>query len=300
MTTAVTGATGQLGRLVVDKLKSKSPADDIGALARSPAKSADLGVNVREADYLKPETLASALNEVDTLLLISASEIGGRTAQHRNVIEAAKKAGVKRIIYTSLLHADTSPLDLATEHRQTEAELKASGIPFTILRNGWYMENYTGLIGAALGRGAFIGSAGDGKISFAPRADYAEAAVTVLTSGAMAARPTSSPATPPTRSPSWRRRFRQTGRTSPYKNLTEAEYAVALTGFGLAGALARAIAKWDVGASKGALFDDGRQLSTLIGRPTTPLAVAVADALTVLNWVPHLTESLGITTPYPP
>ena len=154
MTIAITGATGQLGRLVVAKLKGKVPAVDIVALARGPARPADLGVTCAKPTTLKPETLASALTGVDTLLLISSSEIGGRTAQHRNVIEAAKKAGVKRIVYTSLLHADTSPLDLATEHRQTEAELKASGIPFTILRNGWYTENYTGLIGGALGRGA--------------------------------------------------------------------------------------------------------------------------------------------------
>jgi NAD(P)H dehydrogenase (quinone) len=160
MTITITGATGQLGRLVVAQLKGKVPVVDIVALARSPAKAADLGVTVREADYAKPETLASALAGVDRLLLISSSESGPRAAQHRNVIEIAKKAGVKRIVYTSLLHTDTSPLDLATEHRQTEAELKASGIPFTILRNGWYTENYTGSIGGALAGGAFIGSAG--------------------------------------------------------------------------------------------------------------------------------------------
>jgi NAD(P)H dehydrogenase (quinone) len=126
MTIAITGATGQLGRLVVNTLKGKAPATDIVALVRSPAKAADLGVAAREADYAKPETLDRALAGIDTLLLISSSEIGQRATQHRNVIDAAKKAGVKRIVYTSLLHADTSPLSLADEHRATEADLKAS------------------------------------------------------------------------------------------------------------------------------------------------------------------------------
>ncbi len=134
MTIAITGATGQLGRLAIEKLKAGVPAAGIVALARSPAKAAGLGVAVREADYARPETLASALSGVDTLLLISSSEIGRRVVQHRNAVGAAKEAGVGRIAYTSLLHADTSPLDLAEEHRATEAELRASGIPHTILR----------------------------------------------------------------------------------------------------------------------------------------------------------------------
>jgi NAD(P)H dehydrogenase (quinone) len=145
---AITGATGQLGRLVIEKLKGRVPASDIVALARSTAKAADLSVAARHADYDKPETLERALAGVNTLLLISSSEVGKRGTQHHNVIEAAKKAGVKRIVYTSLLHADTSPLNLAGEHLATETELKASGIPFTILRNGWYTENYTGSIPA--------------------------------------------------------------------------------------------------------------------------------------------------------
>jgi NAD(P)H dehydrogenase (quinone) len=280
MTIAVTAATGQLGRLVIAKLKAKTPAKEIVALARNPAKAADLGVAVREADYSKPETLAKALAGVDTLLLISSSEIGQRAAQHRNVIEAAKKAGVKRIVYTSLLRADSTPLSLGAEHKATEADLRASGVPFTILRNGWYTENYTGSVGGALAGGAFIGASGEGKISAAARADYADAAVAALTSEGHAGR---------TYELAGDEAFtlkdlaaeisRQSGKTIPYKNLPESDYAAALSGHGLPPGIAKAIAGWGVDASKGALFDDSHALSKLIGRPTTPLSASVGDAL---------------------
>jgi len=280
MTIAITGATGQLGRLVVNNLKAKMAAVDIIAIVRSPAKAADLGVTAREADYTRPATLDQSLASIDTLLLISSSEVGQRAAQHHNVIEAAKRAGVKRIVYTSLLHADTSPLSLADEHRATEAELKASGIPFTILRNGWYTENYTGSIPGAFAGGAIIGSAGAGKISSAPRADYAEAAVAVLTSGGHGGKVYELAGDEAyTLSDLAAEISQQTGKTIPYKNMSEAEYAAALTNFGVPESLAQAIAGWDTGASAGALFDNSRQLSALIGRPTTPLSVVIADAL---------------------
>jgi NAD(P)H dehydrogenase (quinone) len=279
-TIAITGATGQLGRLVVDQLKTRLPAQPLVALVRSPAKAADLGIAAREADYARPETLAVALAGIDTLLLISSSEIGQRAVQHRNVIDAAKKAGVKRIVYTSLLHADTSPLSLAPEHRETEAMLRAAGIPFTLLRNGWYTENYTGSIPGALAGGAFIGSAGDGRISSAARADYAAAAVAVLTSPGHDGKTYELAGDAAyTLADLAAEISRQTGKTIPYKNLPEADYAAALTGFGLPAGFAQAIAGWDVAASKGALFDDGRQLSRLIGRATTPLSAVVAGAL---------------------
>jgi NAD(P)H dehydrogenase (quinone) len=281
MTIGITGASGQLGSLVVKGLKDKVPSADIVALVRTPARAAGLGVSVRDADYSKPETLDRALAGIATLLLISSSELGQRRIlQHHNVIQAARRTGVKRIIYTSLLHADTSPLNLADGHRATEAALKVSGIPFTILRNGWYTENYTASIPAALASGAFLGSAGNGRISSALRVEYADAAVAALTSdghdgkiyelagdeayslGDLAAEVS-----------------RQTGRTISYKNLAESDYTAALTGLGLTEPLAQAYAGYDTGASQGALFDDGRQLSALIGRPTTPLATAVADAL---------------------
>lgn len=280
MTIAITGATGQLGRIVVRKLLEKVPADGVVALVRDPAKAAELGVPARAADYTQPESLAKALAGVDTLLLISSNEIGQRASQHRNVIAAAQQAGVGRLVYTSLLHADTSTLDLAEEHRVTEAELKASGLAYTILRNGWYTENYTGSIGGALAGGAFLGSAGEGRIASAPRADFAEAAVVVLTGeghegktyelagdqsytlGDLAAEISC-----------------QSGKDIPYKNLPVADYAAVLAGVGVPEGFAKAIAGWDAEVAKGVLFDDGKQLSALIGRPTTPLADSVAVAL---------------------
>ena len=280
MTIAVTGATGQLGRLVIEGLKQRVPSTGIIALARSTEKAADLGVAAREADYDRPETLDRALQGVDTLLLVSANEVGKREAQHRSVIEAAKRAGVKRIVYTSLLRADSSPLSLAGEHLATENALKASGIPFTILRNGWYTENYTGSIGGALAGGAFLGSAGEGRISGATRADYADAAVAALTGAGHEGKTYELAG-----DESWTLSdlaaeiSRQTGKTIPYKNLPEAEYAAVLQSFGLPEGLAGAIAGWDTSVGEGALLDDSRQLSRLIGRRTTPLSVAVADAL---------------------
>lgn len=284
MKIAITGATGQLGRIVVSKLKEKVSSGNIVALVRSPQKAADLGVEARKADYDKPETLGSALNGVDTLLLISASEVGKRAVQHKNIIEAAIKAGVKWIIYTSLLHADTSSLSLAAEHLATEAALKEAGIPFTLLRNGWYTENYTASIPGAIAGGAFIGSAGEGKISSASRTDFAEAAVAVLTREGHRGKIYELAGDEAyTLSDLAAEISRQTGKDIPYKNLTAAQYTAALTGFGLPAGLAQAIAGWDVAASQGALFDDSHQLSLLIGRATTPLSVMVADALIAVD-----------------
>ena len=280
MKIGVTGATGQLGRLVVEKLKQKVAADSVVALVRNPEKAADLGVEARVFDYTKPESLVASLKGIDKLLLISGNEIGQRLPQHKAVIEAAKQAGVKQITYTSILHADSSPLGLAGEHLGTEVAIKESGLTYTILRNGWYTENYTGSAKGAVGAGAFIGNAGDGKIASAARVDYAEAAAVVLAgeghenktyelAGDEAYTLTELAA----------EISRQTGKTVPYNNLTEAEYAGILKSFGLPDGLAEMLADSDTGASKGGLFDDSRALSKLIGRPTTPLAIVLAEAL---------------------
>ncbi len=281
MKTGVTGATGQLGRIAIEKLLERVSSGSIVALVRSPKKAADLGVEARAFDYNKPDKLAMALKGIDNLLLISANEIGQRATQHKNVIEAAKKAGVKWIVYTSILHADTSTLSLAGEHLATEEALKESGLQYTLLRNGWYTENYTGSVHGAIAGGAFMGSAGNGKISSAARADFAEAAAEVLAgqnhqgkiyelAGDEAYTLTDLAA----------EISRQTGKDIPYKNLPENEYAGILKSFGLPEEYAKAIAGWDISASKGDLFDNTHQLSKLIGRPTTLLSKAVEIALT--------------------
>lgn len=280
---AITGATGQLGRLVADRLLALAPGRPFAALVRDTAKAAALtarGVEPRRADYDDTGALDQALRGVDTLLLISANEIGRREAQHRNVINAARRQGVRRIVYTSLLHADTSPLSLAGEHRQTEALLRSSGVAFTILRNGWYTENYAATAVNALASGVFYGAAGGGKIASAARADYAEAAARTLLGNAPSGTVLELAGdTAYTLDELASTIARQTGRPFSYKNLSEPDYKTALLQAGLPEALAGAIAGWDTGATHGALFDDSRHLSRLLGRPTTPLAETVRTLL---------------------
>ncbi|AYH08010.1 SDR family oxidoreductase [Pectobacterium parmentieri] len=280
---AITGASGQLGRLVIAQLLEKIPASDIVALVRDVNKVADLsalGVQVKAADYNQPEALVSALQGVDNVLLISSSEVGQRVAQHRNVIEAAAKAGVKLLAYTSLLHADKSPLALAEEHRQTEALLKDSGLPHVLLRNGWYTENYAASIPVALEHGVFIGSAGEGKITSATREDFAAAAVAVLTQEGQAGKVYELAGDEPyTLAELAAEISKQSGKSIGYQNLSEAEFTAALVSAGLPDVFAQIIADSDVGASKGGLFDGAKQLSQLIGRSTTPLSAVVKATL---------------------
>ena len=279
----VTGASGQLGRLVIQSLLKTVPAAGIVAAVRQPAAVADLaalGVQVRQADYAQPATLDAAFQGATKVLLISSSALGERIAQHGNVIDAARRAGVALLAYTSLLHADTSPLGLAAEHTATEALLRASGVPHVLLRNGWYTENYLASLPAVLQHGAVIGSAGEGRIASAARADYADAAAAVLTRDDQAGQVHELAGdTSYTLAEFAAEVGRQTGRAIPYVNLPEADYRGALLGAGLPEPLAHLLADSDVGASKGGLFDDGHRLSALIGRPTTALAAMVEAAL---------------------
>ncbi|WP_243286630.1 SDR family oxidoreductase [Geothrix terrae] len=279
----VTGAAGQLGRLVLQSLLKQVPAGQLVAAVRSPEKAQDLaalGLQVRRADYDRPETLAEAFRGAGKVLLISSSELGKRFVQHRAAIDAAKAAGVPFLAYTSLLRADTSPLPVGLEHRQTEDYLKASGLPFALLRNGWYTENYMASIPPALQHGVLLGSAGEGKIASAARADYAEAAATILLRPDQAGRVYELAGDSAyTLAGLAAEIARQAGKPVAYQNLPEAEFMAILTGVGLPEPIARLLAESDTGAAKGGLFDDSRTLSRLIGRPTTPMAASVAEAL---------------------
>lgn len=278
MTLALTGATGQLGRLAIAALKARGQSPV--ALVRDPAKAADLGIEARAFDYKAAATLAPALAGVTTLVLISSNDFEDRAGQHRAVIDAARAAGVGRILYTSLLKADTSPMLLAADHKATEEAIRASGLPFTLLRNGWYIENHTASLGGAIAAGALIGSAGKGRFSAAARADYAEAiAVTaagdghagklyeLAGDGAYSYADLAAEVT------------RQTGKAIPYNDLPPAAYVGILQGFGLPEGFAHVLADSDIQAGQGALYDDSRTLSRLIGRPTTAMADMVAKAL---------------------
>ena len=251
---------------------------------RDPAKVdhfAALGVQVRQADYDQPHSLERAFAGAEKVLLISSSEVGKRAPQHRAAIAAACKAGVQLLAYTSLLHADRSPLGLAGEHRDTEAALADSGVPHVLLRNGWYSENYTAGVPVALQLGALYGCAGEGRIASAGRADYAAAAVAVLTAEQAQAGRVYELAgdTSYSLAELAAEISRQTGKSIPYKDLPQADYQAALQGAGLPDWLAAMLADSDAGARRGALFDEGRQLGRLIGRPTLSLADAVAQQL---------------------
>lgn len=280
---AITGASGHLGRLVIRELLEKVPAEQLVALVRDPSKVKDMtnkGVQVRRADYSRPETLTTALSGIDKLLLISSSEVGQRVLQHRNVIDAANQAGVKLLAYTSILDADRSPLALASEHRETEAAIKESGVPAVILRNSWYSENYLAAIPVALEHGIVLGSAGDGRIASAPRADYAAAAATVLLAENQAGKIYELAGDSAyTLGELAKMIGQQSDKAVTYINLPQEEYKDALVDAGFPEPFAALLADSDVGASKGGLFDESRQMSQLIGRPTVPMMELVKTAL---------------------
>lgn len=277
MNIAITGATGQLGRLATAALKSRE-AKDVVALARDPSRAADLGVPARAFDYTSADP--NALRGVDVLVLISSNDFNDRAGQHRAVIDAAKAAGVGRIAYTSILKGDASPMILAQDHIATEAALRASGLPHTILRNGWYTENYTGALGAAIEHGAIIGTAGEGRVSSATRKDYAEAIAVVAMGDAHAGKIYELAGdTAHTGADLAAAVAKASGKPVAYVNMPQADYAKALEGFGLPAGFAAVLADSDAQAGKGALYDDSRTLSRLIGRPTTPVADTVSAAL---------------------
>lgn len=284
MTLLVTGASGHLGRLVVESLLDRgTPASDIVATARKTEALADLaerGVDVRRADYGDPASLDAAFAGVDRLLLVSSSEVGQRVAQHANVIDAAKRAGVGFVAYTSITRAGTSDLALAAEHRATEELLAASGLPHALLRNSWYLENYTGQLLTVQEHGAVLGAAGEGRVSAATRADYAAAAATVLAGdghegavyelGADHAFSLAEYAAAVSR---------VTGQEVAYRDLSVEDYTAVLVGAGLPEPYAAVLADSDRGISAGALFTDTGDLSRLAGRPTTGVEDAVRAAL---------------------
>ncbi|MCY1018842.1 SDR family oxidoreductase [Pyxidicoccus sp. MSG2] len=278
----VTAATGKLGRLVVEELLKKVPASQVAVAVRNPAKAGDFaarGVQVRQADYSRPETLGPALAGVEKVLLISSNEVGQRAAQHQAVIAAAKKAGVRLLAYTSILHADSTRMALAGEHKATEEAIRASGLPFVFLRNGWYFENYTENLGPALAHGALVGSAGEGRVAAATRADYAAAAAAVLTTPGQENKVYELAGDVPfTMAELAAEVSRKAGKPIAYNNLPAQQYQGVLTGAGVPGPFAEILADSDVGASRGELNDSSGDLRRLIGRPTTSLADAVAVA----------------------
>ncbi|KFZ38209.1 quinone oxidoreductase [Shewanella mangrovi] len=280
---AVTGASGQLGHLVVEALLKTVPAEQIVAAVRNEAKAADLkakGVQVRHADYTQPETLKAAFAGVDKLLLISSDQVGQRAPQHKAVIDAAKAEGVSLLAYTSLLHADVSPLVLAEEHVTTEAYIAESGIPAVLLRNGWYSENYTMGVAGAIEHGAVFGCAGDARLATATRQDYAEAAAKVLTSENQAGKVYELAGDNAFTLSEFAQAISDaSGKTVEYRNLSEADYVALLEQVGVPGPFAAVLGNSETGAAKGGLFDDSHQLSALIGRPTTAITDSIKAVL---------------------
>ncbi|MEV7775366.1 SDR family oxidoreductase [Kitasatospora sp. NPDC086791] len=276
----VTGATGQLGRLVVEGLLARVPASEVAVAVRSAEKAADLaalGVAVRVVDYDEPGTLAGAFAAGDRVLLISGSEVGRRIPQHRAVVDAARAAGVALLAYTSAPGAAT--FRLADEHRATEELILASGLPYAFLRNGWYTENYLGDAAGTVARGVVLGSAGDGRIASAPRRDYADAAVAVLLGGeAGAVHELSGDA-------AWSlpelaaELAKASGKPVEHRDVAPAEHLAALVGAGLPEGFAEVLVDVDAGIARGELAGTPGDLARLIGRPTVPLAESVRAAL---------------------
>ncbi len=280
----VTGASGHLGRLAVHALLERGVStSDVVATARNTDDVADLvelGVETRTADYSDPASLKEALAGVDRVLLVSSSALGERVAHHANVIEAAKEAGVELIAYTSITRADSSRMALAEEHRATEELLAESGLPTVLLRNSWYLENYTGQLATALEHGVVLGAAGEGRVSAATRADYAAAAAAALVADDQAGRVHELGGdTAFTLAEYAATLSAESGTEVAYRDLSAEDYRAALTGAGLPEAYAAILADSDLALARGELLSDSGDLARLIGRPTTTPAEAIRAAL---------------------
>ncbi|MFI5925727.1 SDR family oxidoreductase [Micromonospora sp. NPDC051543] len=281
-TYAVTGATGRLGRLVIEHLLDTGvPAAEIAAVVRSPQKAADLaarGVEIRQADYDDPSTLPGAVAGVRRLLLISGDTPGQRVPQHTAVIDAARLAGVERLVYTSILKADTTTNPLAPEHKATEEVLAASGLSYTVLRNGWYTENYTDQLPQYLSSGTILGATGGSKVSAAPRTDYAAAAAAALTRDEGGNAVYELGGTAFTFDELADAVTEVTGTTVVHRDMSTAELASALQNVGLDAGTAGFVAALDHSIAIGELATDSDDLSRLIGRPTTGLRDTIRAA----------------------
>ena len=283
MSIVITGATGQLGRHVVEALLERIvPAGDIVATGRSLEKLADLagrGVRVTAMDYADAASVAAALKGATKVLLISGNEIGQRVEHHRTVIEAAKTEGVELLAYTSIANADTTGMKLAAEHQATEAILRDSGVPFALLRNGWYLENYTDQLPGTLAQGALAGSAGEGRVSGASRLDYALAAAAVLVADGQAGKIYELGGDDAFSMADLAAEISAaTGKAISYNDLPAADYAGLLAGAGVPEGFAEILADSDLGIARGDLLVSSGDLRRLIGRPATSLADAVRVA----------------------
>jgi NAD(P)H dehydrogenase (quinone) len=287
MSIVVTGATGQLGRLVIESLLQRGvPAGQIVATGRAVERLAEFagrGLQVRAMDYDDAATVTDALKGATKVLLISGSEVGRRVRQHRAVIDAAVAESVGLIAYTSIANADSTGMKLAAEHQATEALLAQSGLPYVLLRNGWYLENYTEQLQETLAQGVFAGSAGDGKVSAAARADYAEAAAAALLAEDQAGKVYELGGDDAFSMAELAGEIAEaSGQPIAYQDLPAADYAAMLAGFGVPLDFADILADSDLGIARGDLHVTTTQLRTLIGRPTTPMSEAVRSAVSAL------------------
>ena len=281
MSVVVTGATGHLGRLVVQHLlEGGMPADQVVAAGRNAQRLGGLGVPTAVLDYDDSASLEAAFAGADSVLLVSGSEPGARVAQHRRVIDAARTAGVRRVVYTSAPHADTSRLVLAPDHKATEELLRASGLAWTVLRNNWYTENYVDAVTQARTTGTILTSAGDGRVASAPRDDYAAAAAAVLLGGDHDGRVYELSGDTAWSFDELAQAASQVlGVPVAVQQVTSDEHRAILVGAGLDEGTAGFVATLDADIRRGDLADATTDLSTLIGRPTTPLVDALTAAL---------------------